>query len=385
MVRAVIVLVHDMKICYITSPYPSFARIARLYSRVISKRHTMVKVLADAELVILHCEPHRYPAIYAEFPILSTKYTIGYAVWEATRLPRVYRDGLRLVQEIWTPSRYCMDIFRREHGNVQIVPHPMYRDRSYTEDDMAKMKLKVSYDEGLCYLLAITRTADSRKNVRGLLDAFARFHAVHRRCRLIVKTWGQCPTEVKRQQGVIVVDEWITDGELNALYSIASLYVSIHHAEGWGLAIADAVIFGLPVVATEYSGNLDYLTGEDAYLVHCEVKTIEPGDRVQPFDETMMWAYCDSGEIFRSLNTAYDELSRGFAQAKAKVAATNAAARFGVGEIALMIWNRLNVIDRCGLHADGGGMPDGLSVSDHALPLTPHGHRPVGDTTIVLA
>ena len=39
-------------------------------------------------------------------------------------------------------------------------------------------------------------------------------------------------------------------------------YVSLHRSEGLGLTMAEAMAVGKPVVATAWSGNLDFMSDE---------------------------------------------------------------------------------------------------------------------------
>ena len=50
----------------------------------------------------------------------------------------------------------------------------------------------------------------------------------------------------------------------------ADCYVSLHHAEGFGYTMAEAMFYGVPVIASGYSGNLEYMTAENSFLVPCD-------------------------------------------------------------------------------------------------------------------
>jgi glycosyltransferase involved in cell wall biosynthesis len=51
--------------------------------------------------------------------------------------------------------------------------------------------------------------------------------------------------------------------------------VSLHRAEGFGLTLADAMAIGLPVIATGYSGNLDFMPPGSAALIPWQPTTIQ--------------------------------------------------------------------------------------------------------------
>jgi glycosyltransferase involved in cell wall biosynthesis len=61
-------------------------------------------------------------------------------------------------------------------------------------------------------------------------------------------------------------------------------YVSLHRAEGFGLTIAEAMSIGKPVIATGYSGNVDFMTLANSYLVDYAIGRVGPDCEIYPAD-----------------------------------------------------------------------------------------------------
>jgi len=51
------------------------------------------------------------------------------------------------------------------------------------------------------------------------------------------------------------------------LVASADVVLSLHRAEGFGLLLAEAMLHEVPVVATNWSGNVDFMSAEDSGLV----------------------------------------------------------------------------------------------------------------------
>jgi len=68
-------------------------------------------------------------------------------------------------------------------------------------------------------------------------------------------------------------------------------YVSLHRSEGFGLTIAEAMAHGKPVIATDYSGNLDFMSEDNSYLVPASKVKIPPG--CNPYPTGAFWAEPD--------------------------------------------------------------------------------------------
>ncbi len=55
-------------------------------------------------------------------------------------------------------------------------------------------------------------------------------------------------------------------------------YVSLHRAEGFGFGMLEAMQLGRPVIATAYSGNMEFCTPDNCYLVDYDLVAVERGE-----------------------------------------------------------------------------------------------------------
>jgi glycosyltransferase involved in cell wall biosynthesis len=67
----------------------------------------------------------------------------------------------------------------------------------------------------------------------------------------------------------------------------ADCYLSLHRAEGFGYTMAEAMFYGVPVIASGYSGNLEYMNPNNSYLVPCKEAFVKTPDG--PFQRGSVW------------------------------------------------------------------------------------------------
>ena len=66
-------------------------------------------------------------------------------------------------------------------------------------------------------------------------------------------------------------DRVLSREESYGLLNACDAYVSLHRSEGFGLTMAEAMFFGKPVIATAYSGNLDFMSADNSLLIPYEM------------------------------------------------------------------------------------------------------------------
>lgn len=70
----------------------------------------------------------------------------------------------------------------------------------------------------------------------------------------------------------------LTDSEMNSLYNHPKVkaHISLTKGEGFGRPLLEASVSGKPVIASGWSGHMDFLNSEDAVLVGGELRPIHP-------------------------------------------------------------------------------------------------------------
>jgi hypothetical protein len=128
------------------------------------------KPSTKADIEIIHDGFRQYPKYFETFPAILRKYVIGYAVWELSIVPPEYQKHLQLLDEVWTSSTYCKDIFAQYVDNVHIMPHVVDRPRSDPKADELMRGLVGQAKADFCFY-SVTRF-EERKNIFAAIQAY---------------------------------------------------------------------------------------------------------------------------------------------------------------------------------------------------------------------
>ena len=96
---------------------------------------------------------------------------------------------------------------------------------------------------------------------------------------------------------VVVINSLLSEEENNALHQYQDCYVSLHRSEGSGMNILETMASGIPVIATNYSGNVDYFTTMPSFEGKCTFpipyKLVELKEDIGPYLKGNHWAEAD--------------------------------------------------------------------------------------------
>jgi glycosyltransferase involved in cell wall biosynthesis len=90
---------------------------------------------------------------------------------------------------------------------------------------------------------------------------------------------------------MVLVEGDLTAAEITSLLWVCDGFVSLHRSEGFGRLLAEAMLMGKPVIATAYSGNVDFMTADNSLPVPHELVPVPDG--AYPFGAGQSWAEPD--------------------------------------------------------------------------------------------
>jgi glycosyltransferase involved in cell wall biosynthesis len=278
------------------------------------------------------------------------RHNVGFWVWELEQFPRDWHGAFKLVDEVWTPTGFVRDaiaaatdkpVLRMPKAIEFDVPRNM--DRAHFGLQQCEFVFLFSYD---------FNSFAARKNPEAVIAAFREaFADTARSVRLLVKSTngGRFPDKLAALQRSVagdvrieVRDGFLSRSEMFGLQNAVDCYVSLHRAEGFGLGMAECMYLGKPVIATGYSGNLDFMDRDNSLLVDFKMIPVRDGD--YPYWQGQQWAdpeVAHAAHLMRQVFEDRDFAQRIGAAAAASIRRTNSKAACGAAVTA-----RLQQIDQ---------------------------------------
>jgi hypothetical protein len=246
----------------------SFVQVVDIGPLIAERSNEQVAIEGMCENVYFLCQPDALSSILPRLKPaqIGRAYRVGRWVWETPIFPEAWRFAESLVHEVWAPSLFCAETFRRALSvPVHVVPHAVTAPARPAVS--MRHGLGVPDDVFLGIAIMDIRTCPERKNpwahVRAWLAAFGSDPTamlilkirVSRRTALVLDELRQLIGEA---QNVRLMTHDLAREDIAALHHAADVYLSLHRSEGYGLNIHEALACGKPVVATHWSANAEY-------------------------------------------------------------------------------------------------------------------------------
>jgi hypothetical protein len=258
--------------------------------------------------------------------MFSGRYNIGLSPWELPQWPSSCQYAYGMVDEIWGISSHTTRAYRN-------APHPVHAMSlpvtvvPIADQGRAEFGLP---DKPYLFVFAFDiHSSLSRKNPEGVIRAFQK--AFHRESAdevgLVIKVntldegldrltvlerlaihapryraWRAVRRHADQDPRINFIEGAMRRPQVMALYRACDCFVSLHRAEGFGRCMAEALLLNLQVIATGYSGNMDYCAEPRVGLVRYHLRPLLPDEYA--WSHGQMWAEPDidhAAELMRDI------------------------------------------------------------------------------------
>jgi len=284
----------------------------------------------------------------------SGRYNIGYFAWELPEFPDAWLPSFDYFDEIWCPSDFTAEAVREKSPvPVLTMPHAIAFAAPAGDRDLWRARFGLPRDAFLFLSLFDLNSYAERKNPRAAVEAFRRAALPPARegggAALVLKVQNVTGNEadfaalresVRDLPGTVLITETLSRADLYALEAACDGLVSLHRSEGFGLAVAECMHLGKPVISTDWSATAEFVSAANGRPVRAPLITLDRSHG--PYGKGGTWADPDpahAAEHMRELFADPELCARLGAAARATI-----AARFSPAVVGARYRRRLGVL-----------------------------------------
>lgn len=210
------------------------------------------------------------------------KYNIGFWAWELPDFPAEWSMGLNFFDEIWTPSNFCAEAIAAA-ASIPVVKMP-HAIAPALASFSARKSLNLPPDKFIFLFVFDFCSVYERKNPSAIVEAFKKAFDNRGDVLLVIKSSNarivpqksaELKNAAKNSTNIRLIDGYLDKKDLNGLINECDCYVSLHRSEGFGLTIAEAMFFGKPVIATDYSATAEFVNVSNGFPVKFDLETLK--------------------------------------------------------------------------------------------------------------
>lgn len=269
------------------------------------------------DTTLMHLNPDAMPSVLPLLPqgYLKGRRSIGFWHWELPIFPTRWVSAFEYFDEIWVPSRFtAASIATATEKPIRIVPHAI--PRTFVEKATARRLLGLPSDVFIVLATFDSNSWVRRKNpvgaINAFLDAFPREQAQD--ARLVVKVHGRTQRNsfydefrqlAATDDRIVIIDEVYDPEQMIWLQNACDVYLSLHRSEGYGLNMAECMAIGKLVIATDFSGNVDFMNRNNSIPIPYKMVAVGPGEYVH--GDGQWWADPDHDAAVEALRFAFKD------------------------------------------------------------------------------
>lgn len=301
------------------SPEESVRQNDQILASVITKQVSQLKYqtnifcLTGFDTVHVYLEKGRQ--------LFENRYNIGWWPWELPVWPEEWLGAFDLMDEIWAATSYTQTMYQQATEKpVTLMPLPVSVERAVS---VSREEMGLAKNTFLFLYIFDFNSYLHRKNPQAVVKAFVKaFVAENTQVGLVLKTmnsnadspkWKAFQRQCTKDKRIVLLEKTLDREKVLGLIDSCDAYISLHRAEGFGRTPAEAMLFGKPVIATDFSGNTDFINARTGFPVKWRKKAVKVGE--YPFITEKSNAYWAEPDIAH----AAEQMQIVFKSAKHKI------------------------------------------------------------------
>lgn len=242
-------------------------------------------------------------------------YNIVFPAWELPHYPAQWARSLEQCNEVWAASGFACESIR---AAVKVpVLHIPNACEPHVGAPIGRAHFGIPESRLAILFFFDFWSYPSRKNPRAVIETFRRLLDLRpdANAQLVLKlNHSSHDPAVLAEIGaatarfgdrVTVIDATLTNNETKNLVRCCDVFLSLHRSEGFGRGPAEAMFFGKPVIATGWSGNMEYMNDNNSCPVRYSLIPVGPDE--YPFAANQVWADPDIGHAAELLVQLVDD------------------------------------------------------------------------------
>ncbi|WP_136608082.1 glycosyltransferase family 4 protein [Paenibacillus dokdonensis] len=208
-------------------------------------------------------------------------------VWETSTTPKGWLSHMNKFDAVCVPTLHNKRALRNSGVKVPIFVVPHGVDTKEFHPNNKKMSLPAAAGK---FTFVSVFGFQHRKNPEGLLRAYWEEFSSKDNVILVIKTNGYAVNEnekwiqqrvmqYKKRLGiqkdtapVVIIGQQLSESRLKGLYTLGNAFVLPTRGEGVGLPFLESLASGVPVIATGWGGQMDFLTHSNSFLVPYQLR-----------------------------------------------------------------------------------------------------------------